>query len=199
MRIVLLVALMLTGAARAEQALPREGEAGCASPVAANDTAASLKKRFGAEAKITRVSGAEGESLKALALFPKDPARRIEIIFSDDKLTTVSGYRLPEQGGKWTVAGLAPGADVATVEAANGKPFEVSGFDWDYGGYIEDFHGGKLAKLPGGCTLSIRFAVEGDLPNGMSGDGVKIASTDKRLRAAGAKVSAIMVNFPARP
>jgi hypothetical protein len=97
------------------------------------------------------------------------------------------------------VAGLAPGADVASVEAANGKPFEVSGFDWDYGGYIEDFHGGKLKSLPGGCTLSIRFAVEGDLPDGMSGDGVKIASTDKRLRAAGAKVSAIMVNFPARP
>lgn len=199
MRVVLFLALMLASAARAEPAVPREGEATCASPVAAADTAASLKKRFGADARITHVPGAEGEKLKALVLFDKDPARRIEVIFSDDKLTKASGYRLPEEGGKWTVVGLAPGMDVAAVEAANGAPFEVSGFDWDYGGYIEDFHGGKLANLPGGCTLSIRFAVDGDLPEGMSGDGVKIASTDKRLRGAGAKVSSIMVNFPARP
>lgn len=196
---ILLLALMLAGAARAEPAVSSEGEAGCASPVTAADTAASLKKRFGGDSKIARVNGAEGEPIKAVVLFAKNPARRIEVIFSDDKLTKISGYRLPEQAGKWTAAGLAPGADVATVESANGKPFDVSGFDWDYGGYIVDFHGGKLEKLPGGCTLSIRFAVDGDLPQGMSGDGVKIASTDKRLRAAGAKVSAIMVNFPARP
>jgi len=194
----LLILLLLAGAARAEP-FPTQGEAGCASPVAATDTAASLKKRYGAEAKTTRVAGAEGEKLKALVLFPKDPARRIEVIFSDDKLTQVSGYRLPGENSKWTAAGLAPGADVATVEAANGQPFDISGFDWDYGGYIEDFHGGKLQNLPGNCTLSIRFAVEGELPEGMSGDGVKIASTDKRLRAAGAKVSAIMVNFLAHP
>lgn len=204
MRVPLLAALsvvLLACAARAEPntVVPSEGEAGCASPVAAGDTAASLKKRFGGNAKITRVDGAEGKSLKALVLFANDPARRIEVIFSDGGMTKASGYRLPDRTGKWTVAGLTLGSDLATVEAANGKPFEVNGFDWDYGGYVEDFHGGKLANLTGGCTLSIRFDVQGDLPEGMSGDGVKIASTDKRLLAAGAKVASIMVNFPARP
>lgn len=201
MRALLLSALLvLNGAAFAldAPAFPKGGEAGCASPVGPGDTAKSLRQRFGDDAKIDRIAGAEGERIRAVVLFGKDKARRIEVIFFDDRLTRIYGYILPGEGGKWTAAGLAPGASVDSVERANGGPFDISGFDWDYGGYVVDYRGGALEKLPGGCRLSLRFEPTGATPAELGGDGVKIASTDKRLLAARPRVSSIAVNFPAR-
>lgn len=201
MRSLLLFALLsLNGAAFAGErpTFPTEGEAGCSSPVGPDDTAQSLRQRFGDAAKITEIPGPEGESMKAVVLFAKDKAREIDVIFHDAKRTRISGYRLPDEGGKWTVAGLKAGATVEAVEAANGGPFDISGFDWDYGGSVVDFRGGRLAKLAGGCSVSIVFAPRKDTPPELSGDSVKIASTDQRLRAAQAKVLLIMINFPAR-
>jgi hypothetical protein len=200
MRIVLVFAVFLAlGAAAQGQTAPRsEGEIDCASPVAPNDTAASLKSRF-AGAKTIRLNGPEGELMPALALFPEDKTRRLDFVFADARRTRAAGYYLPSANSKWTVAGIAPGASLTAVEAANGGPFVLSGFEWDNGGQIVDFRGGILKSLSGGCTLTVQFELKGDTPEGLIGDAVKIASTDKRLRAAAPKVSAIMVNFPARP
>jgi hypothetical protein len=198
--LLILAAVALAGPARAEPppAPSNGGDLACDSPVAPGDTAASLKTRFGAAAKPTRLRGSEGEDLHALALYPDDKARRLDVVFEDAAMTRASGYYLPAERSKWAIAGLAPGADVQAVEAANGGPFDISGFEWDNGGQTVNYRGGKLQKLPGGCTLMIQFELKGEAPDDMVGDGVKIASTDKRLRAR-AKVSAIMVNFPARP
>ncbi len=45
---------------------------------------------------------------------------------------------------------------IADVQKINGRPFELSGFDWDYGG-APNFQDGKLWILDGGCLISMTF------------------------------------------
>ena len=71
----------------------------------------------------------------------------------------------------------------------NGKAFQISGFDWDYGGYA-NFEGGKLAQ-----KVSVRFDAGENTDPSLSGD-KQIPTTNKKLRASGAKVSEISVFMP---
>jgi hypothetical protein len=43
------------------------------------------------------------------------------------------------------------------VESANGGVFNISGFDWDFGGYVNDWKGGKLAETAPGCHTILKF------------------------------------------
>ena len=54
--------------------------------------------------------------------------------------------------------GYSFGDGIEAVEKANGGPFAVSGFEWDYGGFVTDWKGGKL-KEAGGCATTVRFAL----------------------------------------
>lgn len=196
--LVLVLASAGAGAALAQEnkpSAPVESEVGCATPVHAGESAKELSKRFGGDAKIEEVAGAEGEMVKAFVLFPKDKARRVEVLFDDDSMAKATGLRWSGQGNKWNVAGVAVGSDVKAVRAANGAPFSINGFGWDYGGYSGNFRG-KLGKLPGGCTVSLRFDHEGkDPPAALSGDGVHISSDDAKLAAFAPVVTEIAINF----
>ena len=45
---------------------------------------------------------------------------------------------------------------IEAVQAANGEPFTLLGFFWDYGGGA-GFDTGKLADLAGACFLNLHF------------------------------------------
>jgi hypothetical protein len=203
MRHVLTASLLLVAApAFAQTAVPpAEGLISCTSPVAATDSAKSLKQRYGDEAVIQDLPGAEGETTKGLVLFPKGLDRRIEVGFIDNKMTTVSGLTLRDtaKASRWNVAGISIGASLATVQKANGKPFVVSGFGWDYGGFVTDFKNGALGRmLPGGCSIALRFGKDGNTPKALSGDGVKVASDNPALVKWAPVVTDISVNFAAK-
>jgi hypothetical protein len=92
-------------------------------------------------------------------------------------------------GKGWKFAnGLKLGMNIAEVEKVNGKPYELSGFDWDYGGYA-NFKGGKLE-----AKVSVRFSPTGEIDQSLSGD-KQIPSTNKKLRAAKVAVTEISVFF----
>jgi len=178
-----------------------EGPITCTAPVAATDSAKSLKQRYGDEAVVQELPGAEGETSKGLVLFPKAMDRRIEVAFIDDKIATVSALTLRDTAktSRWTVAGISIGASLATVQKANGKPFVVSGFGWDYGGFVVDFKNGALGRmLPGGCSITLRFGKDGNTPKALSGDGVKVASDNPALLKWAPVVTDISVNFAAK-
>lgn len=192
----LLIALALLSPVPA-LAAPGGGALTCASPVGRFDSAAKLKARFGAQAKVEEVHAAEGEMMQALVLFPKDPARRLEVIFFDDKMIHPSMVRLAGDRPSWSIAGLKLGDPMAKVEALNGKPFNLQGFDWDYGGYVTDLHKGRLNTLPGGCGVSIRFDPSAkNVPNGISGD-MELSSTMPKVRAARPVISELSLEFTA--
>ncbi|MBG1231447.1 hypothetical protein [Aestuariivirga litoralis] len=175
-----------------------DGMITCTFPVKAGDTAKSLKAKFGKQAVIKTLPGAEGEMYKALVLFPKDKSRVVNVTFADDAMTKVSNVDPGGDGAGRVVAGVTMGTSVADVRKVNEEPFDISGFDWDYGGFVTDWHGGALNEMPGGCSASIRFAPAEDanLPNDMSGDGVTISSDDQRLQKAKVTVQMLGLKFP---
>ena len=193
------VVLLLASSACAQSAPPREGVLSCAAPVAPDDTERSLKQRYGKDAVVQDLPGAEGETYKGIVLFPKARDRRIEVAFTDDKAGRASGLTLRDAGkaSLWNVAGVTIGSSLADVQKANGKPFLVSGFEWDYGGFVTDWKGGALARpLDGGCRLTIRFGGKTGAPRALSGDGVKAASDNGALVKWAPVVTEIGVNFP---
>ncbi|GLH75834.1 hypothetical protein SSBR45G_07420 [Bradyrhizobium sp. SSBR45G] len=202
MRHVLTVALVLLAApAFAQGTPPMEGPISCTSPVAATDSAKSLRQRYGDDAVLQDLPGVEGETYKGLVLFPRAMDRRIEVGFVEDKTATVSGLTLRDTAktSRWSVAGVTIGASLAAVQKANGKPFVVSGFGWDYGGFVTDFKNGALGRmLPGGCSLTVRFGRDGNVPKALSGDGVKVASDNASLLKFAPVVTEISVNFAAK-
>ncbi|WP_315775079.1 MULTISPECIES: hypothetical protein [unclassified Bradyrhizobium] len=194
-------ALLLAAPALAQNAAPTEGPITCTLPVAATDTVKSLKQRYGDEAVLQDLPGAEGETYKGLVLFPRAMDRRIEVSFIDDKLATVSGLTLrdTEKTSRWSVGGVSIGASLAAVQKANGKPFVVSGFGWDYGGFVTDFKNGTLGRmLPGGCSITVRFGKDKDAPRALSGDGVKVSSDNPALVKFAPVVTEIGINFAAK-
>jgi hypothetical protein len=135
----------------------------CSGPFARDADETALIKAFGAaNVQRARIEIGEGEKAAGAILFPKDKKRRLELIWRDGKKRKGPGTIYVRGGSAWAVAGpagerLAIGSALAAVEAANGKPFSILGFDWDYSGTANDWQGGKLAKAFGGCRLTIRF------------------------------------------
>ena len=144
--------------ARAQDAAPPQDKLACEGPFAKDSTHAKLVAAFGAKnVTIEDVDGAEGSKEKASVLFAGEPTRRLEIFWADEtrrarpasiRVRTPSQWLGPE--------GLTNGLRLEQVEKANGKPFKVNGFEWDYGGFVTGLDG-KLNALPGGCSAGIRF------------------------------------------
>ncbi len=198
-RLAVAAAVLVTSSAIAQNAPPAEGPITCASPVAASDTAKSLMQRYGKDAVMQDLPGAEGETYKGLLLFPKSRDQRIAVSFTEDKAKRAAGLTLREGGkaSKWSVGGITIGSSVADVQKANGKPFLVSGFEWDYGGFVTDFKGGTLGRpMQGGCRVTVRFGKDAGAPKSLLGDGVKVASDNATLLRWAPVVTEIGVNFP---
>ena len=191
--------LLLAFPAFAQTAPPQEGPITCASPVAPSDTAKSLMQRYGKEAVMQELPGAEGETYKGLVLFPKANDLRLEVAFAEGKSKRVSGLTLRDSAktSKWNVNGITIGSSLADVQKANGKAFLVAGFEWDYGGFVTDWKGGALGRpMQGGCRLTIRFDRKSAAPKSLLGDGVKVASDNATLVKWAPVVTEIGVNFP---
>ncbi|MCD2172920.1 hypothetical protein [Rhizobium sp. C4] len=190
-----LAAASLASAHAAGDAKPTEALT-CTSIVKAGDTAKTIEARYKGETAIEETAGAEGATAKALAIFPKDPARKLFVSFFDDEMTKLSAVGPAPGATHWTIAGLTLGSTLADVIKANGGKFEISGFDWDYGGYITDLKGGKLSALDGGCIVTIRFnPPEGkEVPAALSGE-KSIPSSDAKLAKLNPHVSDIQLGW----
>lgn len=191
---LLLLTAALPGSAPAKAPAPQVLT--CFYPVGPKDTAASVRKRFGAAAVRAKIAGAEGEEIDGIVLWPRDPARRLELYLSEDRALRITGVGVQGKS-RWQVGGLRLGDGIAKVQQINGKPFKLSGFDWDYGGYANDMQRGKLETLPGGCNLSIRFepSVNTNYPEGISGE-VTLSSADPKVRAVKPVVDELSTGWP---
>jgi len=140
----------------------------CEGPFGRNATRADVVKAFGADAVDEVVGGPEGAEFKATVLYPGDPARRLEIIWEDEKKRRRPRIRITGQSTWTTQTGIRLNMDVAAVERLNGKPFRLFGFDWDYGGSVSNWRGGALGKpQPGGCMLRLAFGIADDAPGAL--------------------------------
>lgn len=164
-------------------------------------SAKSLLAAYPGDAVVGTISGPEGSEAHGVILYGNDPARRVEITFWDEDMTKVSDVSLGAGATAWTgPSGLHLGSPLADVETANGKPFTLFGFGWDYGGFVNDLKGGQLAHLPGGCSLSVRLETpEGaSVPDSLSGE-KPLSSDDAAVRALGTKVARLSIGWAPPP
>ena len=176
----------------------------CTGAFARNADERTLARIFGA-ANVERADIPVGEGMTepGTVIFAKDPEKRIDILWH-------AAYARPNvviirNGSTWPVAvtGLdkpvANGATLAEIEAMNGKPFTLTGFGWDLGGYTNGWNGGRLDKPVGGCNLSVRFDPPKDAPGDaldkVNGD-VEFLSTDSAMQQVKPVVVEIELGWP---
>lgn len=184
----------------------------CEAPFTKDASEASLKAAFGAanvEYKV--VAGAEGVESPATVIYPGDPKRMVTVFWWDEaaraKPSTIqvqSDWAAdPEGGNPWktdilwqSAQGVRIGSTAEEVEALNGKPFDISGFGWDYGGFAVNWNGGKLEMPEGDCGLSVRFSPSADpVPDGAMGD-TQLKSDSPEIRGAKPRVTEISIGYP---
>ena len=172
--------------------------------IPADASHASLQKLFGAANVATdTVEGAEGAEVQTTVLFPKDRAKRLIVFWKDETARKgISSLILRTAPGAeptgWSIAGLTLKSTLADVEAANGKPFTLSGFGWDYGGFVTRWEGGRLQSAEKGCTIQVRFepgpgAAEAALAK-VSGDG-SFSSALPAMRAVKPRIVDLSLGF----
>lgn len=157
----------------------------CAGPFTRGASHAGIVKQFGAGNVVYRkVEVEEGETAMRTIVFPRDPARRLEIEWLDETRRRTAILMVVREGSLWrTPEGLGPGGSLKEAVAANGRAFVLSGFGWDYEGTTLDFEGGRLDRAA--CRLVLRFAPRGPLPDGVDLDGDReIRSDDPAMAAA---------------
>ena len=154
-------------------------------------TRQALEARFGkAHVREETFDGAEGiGTYPALVVFPDDPSRRLELVLdAEDKDAPIQEIRVRAPGSRWRDAsGLRMGMTLSELVALNGAPISFYGLEWDYGGTVQDWHGGRLANAAGAAlfrrvTLGARA---GTSPDAVPiGDSV-FRSDDPRLAGVG--------------
>lgn len=118
--------------------------------VTADDTLDSLRKRHGADQVAAEtLPGAEGETSEGWVLFPADPTRRVEIYLDESgrrpaALVVREGHTAFARGD-----GVRIGMSSVELEKLNGRAYSFAGFDWDYGGVVMDWRGGRLGDAEG--------------------------------------------------
>ena len=196
---LILLAMALPAAAQAQTVT--SDVLSCDYPVKASDTAKSLLARYKG-AKIDDVYIAD-ILVTGVRLFPDEGGREIDVTFSDDQMTHVQFVMTGDSSTWHGPDRLHFGSPLADVVAANqGQPLTINGFDWDYGGWIEDTHGGPLNSLAGkGCFFGIQLDITsqtlGDEADKISGDNVTVSSTDPLVIKARPVISEMSLTFAA--
>jgi len=176
----------------------------CEGPFGRNGSHAGLVKAFGNNnVAYQEVGDGQDKKIKASVLYPNDPKARLEFTWRDEKARRrPTRIRAKDQSAWASANGIRIGTALAEIEKMNGKPFKLSGVDWDYGGRVTDWRGGALGKpQPGGCVLGIEFvhpedAAEENLTK-VSGDR-EFLSDDADMRAVEPYVAVVTLSYSKR-
>jgi hypothetical protein len=146
-----------------------------------------------------QVDGPEGSRINASIVYPNDPRRRLEVIWTNEAGRNDTSIIAINGKSQWTgPKGMKLGLAVAALEKANGRPFKVSGFGKDGVATVLGWEGGALASLPGGCKMGMRLIINGSSPeearNAVAGD-KEFLSNDTNIRAVNPTVGEILIGY----
>jgi hypothetical protein len=117
-------------------------------PINYRVTRADLVLRYGAANVVNQEVGVgEGDTDTATVLFPKDPERRIEILWQDrQKEAYPSTVTISGKASRWhAVHGISLGMRYSELARINGKPFPIS-WGTDQGNVVFSWNSGLLDK-----------------------------------------------------
>ncbi|MBV8752989.1 MAG: hypothetical protein JO328_09030 [Hyphomicrobiales bacterium] len=171
----------------------------CSGAFAKNSSHIRLAQFFGPQnLAYTEVNGAQNSKLQASVLFPKDPKRHLEVMWTNESSRAGTSVIAINGQSTWTgPKGLHLGMPIATVEKLNGKPFQLAGFDQDNAGAALDWQGGALEKIPGGCKMSVRLVPDPKASEDARKEagGPTLMSSDATVRAVKPIVAEILIGY----
>jgi hypothetical protein len=181
------------------KAAPQPRQIDCRGAFARDSSHIRLAQIFGPDnVTFTDVEGPDNSKIQASVLFPRDPARRLEMLWNNT--TSRSGTQVIAINGKSAWAGprgVKLGAQLAAVEKLNGKPFKLSPFGAD-GSTAADWQEGALLKLQGDCKLGMRFIADPRAPQearAQLADSKELLSSDANVRALRPTVAEILIGY----
>ena len=131
----------------------------------------------------------EGEMLDVSYVFPGTDKELI-LLWSAQDFKHLREIRITKSSSPWkTEAGMAVGTSLKKVEEINGKPFLMSGFQWDYAGSTMSWNRGNLSS-----DLVVTFAEPKRVHKSLIGD-QEISSDNPPLRRANPRVQVLRVIF----
>lgn len=146
----------------------------------------------------------EGQMVPASVLFPRDPTRRIEIVWKDPVAQRQPRFvRLASGPTKWrTAEGITIGTSLRELERLNGLPFRLAGFAFDGAGAVVSWKGGRLeTRARANCQR--RFYVDSLTAAGRNaaayrnvrGDG-EFSSHSRAMQTLNPRVSSLLLEYP---
>jgi hypothetical protein len=145
------------------------------------------------------VDGPEGSKINATIVFPNDPKRRLEVLWSNEgSRADISVIAINGQSQWRAPKGLKLGLAIAALEKLNGKPFKLTGFAADGSASVLSWEGGALNVLPGGCKVGMRLFEDAKSPeaarSAVAGSN-ELLSSDPRVRAVKPAVGEILIGY----
>jgi hypothetical protein len=146
-----------------------------------------------------QVDGQGGSKLNASILFPDDPRRRLEVLWSDDATHANPSVIAINGKSQWVAPkGLKLGLSIAALEKLNKRPFKLGGFSADGSASVVGWEGGALSVLPGGCKVGLRLFENAqalqEARNAVAGD-KELLSNDANVRAVKPAVGEILIGY----
>ena len=161
--------------------------------ITAASTEADIKELYGEDnVEYRSVHIGEGESQPGIAVFPNTPDE-LEIVWDIAAATGNPEFiRISNENTAWrTVQGVTVGTSLKELEKINGKPFQLYGFGWDYGGLVSDWKSGKLNSH---LIIALEPADWEEVGPEVSGD-IILSSDDPKVRKLNARVASMVVTF----
>jgi hypothetical protein len=150
---------------------------------------------YGDSAKVDTIYVIDGYEDVGVVIFPNNPRNMVQVWWDNENdpqrpafiriigdSTGTTDWKTPE--------GLTLGSSLAEVERLNGKPFQISGFGWDYGGRVMDWQGGNLRS----SGLSFVFTPAGEVDESLLGE-TNFSSSDSLVKAANVVIATIEMRF----
>jgi len=167
---------------------------------------AELKKIYGRRnVQSTKVSLGEGEYEPGTVIYPRDPFRRIEVVWKDARRKRYpQRIQLTGERSIWkTREGITLGTRLKELERINGRAFTLLGFSWDYEGTVISWEGGRLEREFGKDGRAVLLRLSPQTGQGVSvedeasviGDN-DFSSGNKVMQSINPKVYQLIIEFP---
>jgi len=166
-----------------------------------------LQKIYGLKnVRDAEVDVGEGEHVQGTVIYQDNPIKTIEVIWKDvHEKRRPNQVRLTGEKSVWrTRQGISLGTRLKELERINGRPFVLTGFDYDLAGTVGSWEGGKLEKqfdkrgrviLRLGYSHKSIYGLSEKELNSVGGDQF-FSSNNRVMQKINPKVYEIVVEFP---
>jgi hypothetical protein len=170
----------------------------CSGPFAPDSGMLELAMVFGAMNMTYTEQKVQDGQVGVTVLYPKDPKRRLEIWWQNSNRTGLYLIDIAGKSGWSGPEGLRLGLTLPQLEKLNHKPFKLKGFDKDGVATVNNWDGGALATLPGGCKPSVSLHADAKVSADALGDisaDQEFSSADPAIAKTKPMVSEILIGY----